>query len=122
MASTAPETVKQCQLCDLKTTSMSFLLRHLTLVHSTKPGFFSCSLNGCQRTFHNITTYKHHVYANHSKHHTNLDSAGVTTAPTFENPDEQPVTLPDDPGEPSSDDSIQNSSRDADDTQKGTHR
>lgn len=52
---------------------MSFLLRHLATVHSTTPGFFfTCGLNGCQRTFRNITTYKHHVYAKHSKEHTNL--------------------------------------------------
>ena len=55
---------------------MAFLLKHLTTVHSGRPGFFfSCGLNGCQRTFRNITTYKHHVYAIHSKHHTNLPSA-----------------------------------------------
>lgn len=116
MAGAAPETVKQCQLCDLKTTSMSFLLRHLTLVHSTKPGFFfSCSLNGCQRTFHNITTYKHHVYASHSKHHTNLDSASVTPAPIelVEDPDD---ISPDDPEEHNGDDS---GFRDAEDRQRG---
>lgn len=67
------ETVKKCQLCDMKTSSMKFLLRHLTTIHSNRPDFsFSCELNGCQRTFHNITTYKHHVYARHSKDHTNL--------------------------------------------------
>ena len=74
------ETVKQCQLCELKTSSMSFLLRHLTTVHSTRPGFcLSCGLNGCQRTFSNITTYKHHVYAKHSKYHTNLSSTADST-------------------------------------------
>lgn len=50
---------------------MKFLLRHLATVHSSRPGFlFCCGLNGCQRSFRNITTYKHHVYARHS---TNLD-------------------------------------------------
>lgn len=53
---------------------MKFLLRHLTTVHSFRPVFFSCGLNGCSRTFRNIITYKHHVYARHSKHHTNLNS------------------------------------------------
>ena len=67
------ETVKQCQLCNLKTTSMSFLMRHLTEVHSNRPGFrFTCWLNNCQRTYCNITTYKHHVYAVHGQASTNL--------------------------------------------------
>lgn len=67
------ETVKQCQLCELRTSSMSFLLRHLAMAHSTRPGFFfTCGLNHCQRTFQNITTYKHHVYSQHAKGHTNL--------------------------------------------------
>ena len=73
------ETVKQCQICDLRTTSLSFLLRHLTIVHSTQPGFnFCCGLNHCQRTFKNMTTYKHHVYSLHTKLHTNisLDCSG----------------------------------------------
>ena len=63
---------------------MSFLLRHLAVVHSTQPGFFfSCGLNGCHRTFRNITTYRHHVYARHPKDHSNLvvpstgDTAGA---------------------------------------------
>ena len=69
------ETAKQCQLCDLRTTSLSFLLRHLTIVHSTQPCFyFRCGLNQCQRTFQNIITYKHHVYSAHTKNHTNLHS------------------------------------------------
>lgn len=52
---------------------MAFLLKHLTTAHSGRPGFnLSCGLNGCLRTFGNITTYKHHVYAAHSKYHTNL--------------------------------------------------
>ena len=72
------ETVKQCQLCNLKTNSMSFLLKHLTAVHSSKPGFLlTCSLNGCQKTFQNITTYKHHVYAKHPKNHTNMVISAV---------------------------------------------
>lgn len=67
------ETVKQCQLCEFRTSSMAFLLKHLATVHSNRPGFyFICGLNCCQRTFRNITTYKHHVYAAHSKYHTNL--------------------------------------------------
>ena len=68
------ETVKQCQLCSsLRKTSMSFLLRHLTEVHSSKPGFsFVCGLNKCQRRYQNITTYKHHVYSRHTQTHTNL--------------------------------------------------
>lgn len=67
------ETIKECQLCQLRTSSMSFLLRHLSDVHSNRPGFnFQCGLNGCQRSYHNITTYKHHVYSSHSSDHTNL--------------------------------------------------
>lgn len=76
----AMETVKQCQLCDFRTSSMAFLLKHLTTVHSSRPSFnFSCGLNGCLRTFGNITTYKHHVYAAHSKYHTNLASEDVSS-------------------------------------------
>ena len=55
---------------------MSFLLRHLTTVHSTRPGFFfACGLNRCERTFRNMMTYKHHVYALHTKDHTNLSTS-----------------------------------------------
>lgn len=69
------ERVKQCQLCSLQTSSMSFLLRHLTEVHSNRPGFhLTCGLNNCQRTYHNITTYKHHVYAMHGPLSTNIMS------------------------------------------------
>ena len=74
-----PETMKQCQLCNLRTSSMAFLLRHLATVHSSRAGFFfSCGLNGCLRTFRNITTYKHHVYAMHSKNHTNLSTTSTS--------------------------------------------
>lgn len=84
------ETVKKCQLCELKTSSMSFLLRHLATVHSNRPGFFfSCGLNGCQRTFRNITTYKHHVYAKHSKDHTNLSTVTTSNPPTTDHDSDQ---------------------------------
>lgn len=67
------ETIKQCQLCSLKTTSMTFLLRHLAAVHSNKPGFnFACGLNGCQRTYRNISTYRNHVSSTHASTHTNI--------------------------------------------------
>lgn len=70
---------------------MAFLLKHLATVHSSRPGFFfSCELNGCQRTFRNITTYKHHVYAAHSKHHTNLllSTTGDPTNQSMERDDD----------------------------------
>lgn len=79
MMASRVDRVKKCQFCSLRTASMSFLLRHLSEVHSDKPGFnFCCGLNGCQRTY-NINTYKHHVYSSHSSAQTNVpgsDSVG----------------------------------------------
>lgn len=65
---------KMCQLCSFHTTSLPFYLKHLTLIHSTEPGFrIQCRLNGCVRSYSNIRTYKNHVYSCHSKsHHTVL--------------------------------------------------
>ena len=72
--------VKKCQLCDFITSSLSFLLKHLTLIHSNDPGFLiQCSLNGCSHTYTNIRTYKNHVYALHSSSHS-------STVPSFSAP------------------------------------
>ena len=74
--------IKNCPiaLCDFKTPSMQFYLRHLSLIHSSESGFcFQCKLNGCKRTFKNMGTYRNHVYSLHTKAHSTLEDTAETT-------------------------------------------
>lgn len=63
--------LKHCQLCDeFTSTTLSELVRHLSLVHAHLAGFhLRCGLNGCQKAFRNILTYCNHIYAFHTDSH-----------------------------------------------------
>ena len=84
-------TLKRCQLCDFATSSLPFYLKHLTIIHSSEPGFsIQCRLNGCTRTYNNIRTYKNHVYDRHSSSHsTTLHLPGCTAENTGNDTDMQ---------------------------------
>ena len=63
--------LKHCQLCDeFTSTTLSELVRHLSLVHAHLPGFhLRCGLSGCQKEFRNLLTYRNHIYAFHTDSH-----------------------------------------------------
>lgn len=56
-----------CSICGaVNVPSLSMLLSHVRLVHSSEPGFsIQCNLQGCRRTFKNFTTFRNHIYNFH---------------------------------------------------------
>ena len=56
-----------CPLCP-NFISIKFhqLLSHIQLIHSGRPGFsVTCGIEGCQRLFRKMKTYRNHIYKEH---------------------------------------------------------
>ena len=75
-----------CQLCSAERAlnipyTLKDYLKHIELFHAHQPNFcITCGIGGCQRTFHNLQTFRNHVSDHHSydRNPTNLP---VTTSP-----------------------------------------
>ena len=74
-----------CQLCPAeRALSLPFTLkdylRHIELFHAHQPNFrITCGIGGCQRTFHNLQTFRNHVSDHHSSDY-NLTNQPVATS------------------------------------------
>lgn len=61
-----------CQLCPAeRALSLPFTLKdylkHIELFHAHQPNFhIMCGIGGCQRTFHNLQTFRNHISDHHS--------------------------------------------------------
>ena len=57
-----------CQLCPVeRALSLPFTLKHIELFHAHQPNFrIMCGIGGCQRTFHNLQTFRNLISDHHS--------------------------------------------------------
>lgn len=68
-----------CSLCSLQgqqiKLSTSDYIKHIRLFHEYQPNFqFTCGINGCPRSYHNVGTFKNHV----SEVHADLGSSSTS--------------------------------------------
>ena len=58
-----------CPICGaVNLPSLSMLLSHIRVIHSSEPGFsIQCNLQGCRRTFKNFSTFRNHTYSFHDQ-------------------------------------------------------
>ena len=70
----------KCPLCPVsfhKLSSVGEYTKHLRLFHASKPDFkITCGINGCQRVYTNLGTFKNHLYGMHNGE---IDSMTVAT-------------------------------------------
>ena len=70
----------KCPLCppSFPQFSIGEYTKHLRLFHSSTPGFkITCGINGCQRAYTNIGTFKNHLYGVHSDYDGGICSTSV---------------------------------------------
>ncbi len=79
--------------------SISLWLKHLRRTHADDPNIiFSCTLDGCRRTFKKYTTFKNHVYGYHD-----VSSIATHQSPAVEESPQTPDSQrPDSPQTPDS--------------------
>ena len=61
----------KCQLCPVGMANQLFkvgeYIKHLRLLHASQPDFkVTCGINGCQRVYKNLGTFRNHLYAMHN--------------------------------------------------------